>query len=90
MMGYDTEPVWSPDGTTLAWLSMERDGYEADKVRLFISPIVSGERIELSKNFKYNVGSPVWSPDSKEIYFSAEVEGVKEIWKTDLEGHLPA
>ena len=88
MMGYDTEPVWSPDGTTIAWLSMERDGYEADKVRLFISPIVSGERIELSKDFKYNVGSPVWSPDSKEIYFSAEVEGVKEIWKTDLQGHF--
>ena len=88
MMGYDTEPVWSPDGTTIAWLSMERDGYEADKVRLFISPIVSGERIELSKDFKYNVGSPVWSPDSKEIYFSAEVEGVKEIWKTDLKGNF--
>ena len=86
MMGYDTEPVWSPDGTMLAWLSMERDGYEADKVRLFVSPVASGERIELSGNFKYNVGSPVWSPDSREIYFSAEVEGVKEIWKTDLEG----
>ncbi|MBR0500737.1 MAG: S9 family peptidase [Bacteroidales bacterium] len=88
MMGYDTEPVWSPDGTTIAWLSMERDGYEADKVRLFISPIVSGERIELSKDFKYNVGSPVWSADSKEIYFSAEVEGVKEIWKTDMQGNF--
>ncbi|MBR5099811.1 MAG: PD40 domain-containing protein, partial [Bacteroidales bacterium] len=88
MMGYDTDPVWSPDGSTIAWLSMERDGYEADKVRLFISPIVSGERIELSKNFKYNVGSPVWSPDSKEIYFNAEVEGVKEIWKTDMQGNF--
>ena len=88
MMGYDTEPVWSPDGTTVAWLSMERGGYEADKSRLFIAQIVSGERIELSRNFKYNVGSPVWSPDGTEIYFSSEVEGVKEIWKTDLEGNF--
>lgn len=88
MTGYDTEPVWSPDGMTVAWLSMERGGYEADKSRLFIAQIVSGERIELSGNFKYNVSTPVWSPDGKEIYFSSEVEGVKEIWKTDLEGNF--
>lgn len=88
MMGYDTDPVWSPDGTSVAWLSMERGGYEADKVRLFVAQTVSGERIELTKNFKYNAGSPVWSPDGKEIYFSSEVEGVKEIWKTDLEGNF--
>lgn len=31
MMGYDTNPVFSPDGSTLAWLSMEHDGYESDK-----------------------------------------------------------
>ena len=24
--GYDTDPVWSPDGTKLCWISMERDG----------------------------------------------------------------
>lgn len=31
MMGYDTAPAFSPDGTQLAWLSMEHDGYESDK-----------------------------------------------------------
>jgi Tol biopolymer transport system component len=34
--GYDTEPRFSPDGTRIAWLSMERDGYEADKNRIFV------------------------------------------------------
>lgn len=34
--GYDTNPVWSPDGSKLAWLSMARDGYEADKTRLMV------------------------------------------------------
>ena len=38
--GYDVHPVWSPDGTHLAWLSMERDGYEADKVRLMMGRVV--------------------------------------------------
>ena len=30
MMGYDTNPLFSHDGAHMAWLSMERDGYEAD------------------------------------------------------------
>ena len=30
MMGYDTNPTYSPDGKYIAWLSMERDGFESD------------------------------------------------------------
>ena len=71
--GYDTHPVWSPDGSQLAWLSMERDGYEADKVRLMLAevryaredgegqvgnPAVRGIR-DLTADFKYNVEGPV-------------------------------
>lgn len=37
--GYDTNPVWSPDGSRLCWISMERDGYEADKQRLMVADI---------------------------------------------------
>ena len=37
--GYDTDPVWSPDGTKLCWISMERDGYEADKQRLVVAEV---------------------------------------------------
>ena len=29
-MGYDTNPVFSPDGRSLIWIGMERDGYESD------------------------------------------------------------
>ena len=36
MMGYDTNPQYSPDGKSIAWQSMERDGYEADQNRLFV------------------------------------------------------
>ena len=35
-MGYDKEPVYSPDGSMIAWTSMETPGYESDKNRLFI------------------------------------------------------
>ncbi|MBQ7221930.1 MAG: S9 family peptidase [Bacteroidales bacterium] len=88
MMGYDTDPVFSPDGTKVAWLSMRRDGYESDKVRIFTIDLGSKVRKELTVNFKYNAESLLWSDDSATIYFASLVEGVKEIWKTDLNGEM--
>lgn len=94
--GYDTNPVWSPDGRTLCWTSMERDGYEADRQRLMAADIVpsdgtdvgiTAENIrELTDGFKYNAASPVWSPDSKEIYFNALAEGIQGIFRVTGSG----
>lgn len=87
--GYDTDPVWSPDGSSLAWISMERDGYEADKQRLIVAdvtypagamPVVSGIK-DITIDFKYNASSPVWASDSGSIYFSALAEGIQGIFK---------
>lgn len=88
MMGYDTDPVFSPDGSKIAFLSMERDGYESDKVRIFTIDLASKTRTELTKNFKYNAEALYWSEDGSTIYFASLVEGVKEIWKTDLNGTM--
>ena len=92
--GYDTHPVWSPDGSRLLWLSMERDGYEADKVRLMMgeipgqagddegqcaNPEVVNIR-DLSASFKYNVDAPVWAADGESIYFAALTEGIQSIY----------
>ena len=82
--GYDTDPVWSPDGSKIAWISMERDGYEADKQRLMVayvdlakgSPMIWGVT-DVTEKFKYNAGGPVWSADSKDIYFHSLAEGLQ-------------
>ena len=83
--GYDTDPVWSPDGSRIAFMSMARNGYEADQTRLFVASIGQGMELSdirfLTEGFKYNVESPVWSADSKSIYFSALTEGLKAIYK---------
>ena len=84
MPGYDTDPVFSPDGSKIAWLSMERGGYEADRVRLFVMNLDSRTKRELTVNFDYNVESPAWAPDGGSIWFSAVVEGLGQIWKADL------
>ena len=85
--GYDTHPCWSPDGSRLCWLSMARDGYEADQVRLMMADMVpdgaslSAENIRcISEGFRYNVDSPVWAPDGQSIYFTALTEGLQAIY----------
>ena len=89
--GYDTNPVWSPDGKRLCWISMERDGYEADRQRLMVAEIdgmkVSGIR-ELTTDFKYNAASPEWDSDSQQIWFNALSEGLQAIYVADLEGNI--
>jgi len=92
--GYDTHPVWSPDGNYLAWLSMARDGYEADKVRLMVADVIYFDEPDghqpkcpalldardLTLDFKYNAEGPVWSADSQSIYFAALAEGIQGIF----------
>ena len=86
--GYDTDPIWSPDGSKLAWISMERDGYEADKQRLMVAQVDMKDadmpRIwgitDVTADFKYNVSGPSWSADSKDIYFAALAEGLQGIF----------
>lgn len=85
MMGYDTEPVFSPSGKKLAWCSMERAGYEADKVRLFVMDMDTRAKIELTANYKYDASIPAWSADEKYLYFASLVEGVQEIWRYNFD-----
>lgn len=83
-MGYDTNPVYSPDGTQIAWLSMERDGYESDQNRLFILDLATGEKRFASKAFESNVESYCWSADSKTMYFTGVWHGESQLYKLEL------
>ncbi len=87
MMGYDINPVFSPDGRYLAWESMERDGYEADKNRLFILDIQSGTRTDATILFDQSVGSLAWTDDSKSIYFISDYQATDEIYRYTLESN---
>ena len=84
MMGYDTNPVYSPDGRYLAWLSMEHDGYESDKNRIFILDTTSGQKTDLTADWDYTVDNIAWAPDSRSIYFIAPKDGVTPIFSIDL------
>jgi dipeptidyl aminopeptidase/acylaminoacyl peptidase len=83
MKGYDVEPVFSPDGRHLAWLSMERDGYEADRNRLFVRDLAAGRNWEVTAGFDRDVASPAWSADGKTIYFLAVTEATGQLFAAD-------
>lgn len=95
MMGYDTDPSFSPDGKKLAWISMEREGYEADKKRLFVvdmekvfadlsSKDFSKYMKELTTDYKYNVESISWAPKSDKIYFNSCVNALTALFEVDV------
>lgn len=84
MMGYDQNPVFSPDGKWMAWESMERDGYEADKNRLFLMNLETGEKVDQSVNFDQNSSNLVWSADSKSIYFISCWHALTDVYRLDI------
>ena len=84
IMGYDTNPQYSPDGKFIAWQSMERDGYESDQNRLMVMNLETGEKIFASKDFDSNVDGFVWSADAKALYFTGVWHGESQVYKIDL------
>ena len=82
--GYDTNPTYSPDGKSIAWLSMERDGYEADQNRLMVMNLETGEKTFVSKDFDSNVDSYCWSADCEHIYFTGVWHGESQVYQIDL------
>ena len=81
MMGYDVNPKFSPDGKSLLWQSMARDGYEADKNDVVVMDWVSKKKTNLTKNWDESlVGDIAWSNDSKMIYFTTAKRGTKQFF----------
>jgi len=84
MPGYDKGPVFSPDGSLMMWLSMERAGFEADKDRMFVMDMSTGHKTYLTDMFDYSVSNIQWTADAKSIYFISGVEATYQIYKMDI------
>lgn len=89
MVGYDTNPQFSPDGKYLGWLSMKRDGYESDRNRLCVYDLVTGKKVFLTESFDSNVDEFCWS-DSKDalVYFIGVWHGKENIYSVNWKGEV--
>ena len=85
--GYDTNPSYSPDGSKIAWLSMERDGYESDQNRLMVMDLASGEKTFVSKALDTNADEFAWRNDSS-LYFTACWHATVQLYLADLNGRI--
>jgi dipeptidyl aminopeptidase/acylaminoacyl peptidase len=82
--GYDANPQINPAGTTLAWLSMERDGFEADKNRLRIMNLSTRVEQDLSRDLDLSISAFQWHPTKQIIYFTAVKEACTQLFSVDL------
>ena len=85
-VGYDQNPKFSPDGRYIAWLSMERDGYEADRQRLCCLEFATGEKNYLTEDFDSNVDDFVWSDNPKDalIYYIGVWHATENLYAVTL------
>ena len=69
--GTDTGPAVSPDGRWLAYTSMARATYEADRQIVQLRNLATGETRALTADWDRSVGSIAWAPDGRSLLVTA-------------------
>ena len=84
MPGYDKYPVFSPDGSMIAFQSMATPGYEADKERLMVHHLTKGLAEDLTADYDNNTSNYVWTDDSREIRFITGVRATYQVYSANV------
>ncbi len=81
---FDGNPQYSPDGKYIAYILQTIPAYESDLLRIGLYDRATGTKTILSEKFDNWVNDIKWSPDSKYIYFTAQVLGRVPLYKLEL------
>ena len=82
----DRDPVWSPDGKTIAYgLEKKADGWP-DQTRLGTIDVATGTSTTLTEALDANADGWQWSPDGSQILFGAEVRGRANLYAIPAAG----
>ena len=82
----DTQPAFSPDGRTIAYLAMSRPGFEADRQRVMLYDVASGKSRPLTEGWDRSADSLAWSADGKRLFVTAEDTARRKIFAVDPAG----
>lgn len=89
-VGYDVEAkVYGEKEGRVAWLSMERAGYEADKNRIMVANIYPATSApnDITKDFKYSVDGFAWGPEGEKIFFLSTINATRQIFEYDFKSN---
>jgi len=81
---WDTHPVFSPDGKTLAYLAMKRPGFEADRFRIVLRTWDGGKERILAKTWDRSPRDMLFSPDGKKLLVTATDVGQVSLFSIDV------
>ncbi|MBN2425229.1 MAG: S9 family peptidase [Calditrichaceae bacterium] len=87
--GNDNHPLYSPDGKYIAYRSMGRAGFEADRYRIMLYDRERKTVKELTKGFDFSAANIIWHPEGKDIYFSAQVQDNFNIYRVNIANPIP-
>jgi len=82
--GYDLSPIYTPDGKFIIYRSQSTPRFEADRWRIIRLDRKTGERLELTSGFDFQVDQMTLSSDGKRIFFVAGVRGRSPIFSVDV------
>ena len=84
--GYDNDPVFSPDGKLLAYHSMERPGFEADRNRIMVLDLASGSSRDATAGLDRTAHGATWLPDGSGLVFTSEHRGTNQLFRIPAAG----
>lgn len=87
MPGLESDPLYSPDGRYISFLSARRPGYESDQREIILYDRKTRTLSNLTEKFDRSVGDYQWAPDGEELYFLAIDHGFSMIWRIETESH---
>ena len=83
-LAWDTQPAFSPDGKTLAYLAMSRPGFEADRFRIRLRDLATGRERVLADAWDRSSNGVVFSADGRTLYTTAADVGQAPLFAIDV------
>lgn len=81
---WDGQPVFSPDGKTLAYVAMARPGFEADRFALKLLDLGTGSVRELAADWDRSIGGLAWTQDSRALVVNTDDLGQHPLVRIDV------
>ena len=86
---WDAQPVFSRDGSMLAWRAMDRAGFEADRFHVVVMDLKRGEKRALAADWDRSVDAMDFSADGKTLYVTADNFGQHPLWAVEVKSGKP-